>query len=80
MEVVIDRIIIKAEAKQRISDSIETALKLADGVVIINVIDGEDLTYNTNFACTKHGVGISEMEPECFLSMHHMAHVKTVRA
>lgn len=80
VEVVIDRIIIKAEAKQRISDSIETALKLADGVVIINVIDGEDLTYNTNFACTKHGVGISEMEPECFLSMHHMAHVKTVRA
>lgn len=66
VEVVIDRIIIKAEAKQRISDSIETALKLADGVVIINVIDGEDLTYNTNFACTKHGVGISEMEPRMF--------------
>lgn len=66
VEVVIDRIIIKDEAKQRISDSIETALKLADGVVIINVIDGEDLTYNTNFACTKHGVGISEMEPRMF--------------
>lgn len=66
IEVVIDRIIIKSEAKQRISDSIETALKLAEGVVIINVIDGEDLQYNTNFACTKHGVGISEMEPRMF--------------
>jgi len=66
IEVVVDRIIIKPEAKQRISDSVETALKLAEGVVIINIIDGEDLQYNTNFACTKHGVGISEMEPRMF--------------
>lgn len=66
IEVVVDRIIIKPEAKQRISDSIETALKLAEGVVVINIIDGDDLIYNTNFACTKHGVGIAEMEPRMF--------------
>jgi len=66
VEVVIDRIIVKHESKQRLSDSVETALKLAEGVVIINVIDGDDLQYNTNFACTKHGVGIAEMEPRMF--------------
>ncbi len=66
IEVVIDRVIIKAESKQRISDSIETALKLSDGLVIANVIDGDDLTFNTNFSCSEHGLGIAEMEPRMF--------------
>ncbi len=66
IEVVIDRVMIKAESKQRISDSIETALKLSDGLVIANVIDGDDLTFNTNFSCSEHGLGIAEMEPRMF--------------
>ena len=66
IEVVIDRVIIKAESKQRISDSIETALKLSDGLVVANVIDGDDLTFNTNFSCSEHGLGIAEMEPRMF--------------
>ncbi len=66
VEVVVDRIIIKPESKQRLSDSIEIALKLSEGLVIIDVINGEDLLYNTNFACSKHGVGITEMEPRMF--------------
>ncbi len=66
IEVVIDRVIIKPESKQRISDSVETALKLSEGLLVIDVIDGEDLTFNTNFSCSEHGVGISEMEPRMF--------------
>ena len=66
IEVVIDRLIIKDEIQQRLTDSIETALRLSEGVVIINLIDQEDLTFNTKFACTEHGHGISEMEPRMF--------------
>ena len=66
IEVVIDRLIIKNEIQQRLTDSIETALRLSEGVVIINLIDREDLTFNTKFACAEHGHGISEMEPRMF--------------
>ncbi|MDH8677683.1 excinuclease ABC subunit UvrA [Fusibacter bizertensis] len=66
IEVVIDRIIIKDEIQQRLTDSIETALRLSEGVVIINLIEKEDLTFNTKFACAEHGQGIAEMEPRMF--------------
>lgn len=66
IEVVIDRIVVKEGSQQRLSDSVETALKLSDGLVIINVIEGEDLIFNTKFACPEHGMGISEMEPRMF--------------
>lgn len=66
IEVVVDRIVVKEGIHQRLSDSVETALKLADGLVIVNIIDGEDLVFNTKFACPEHGIGISEMEPRMF--------------
>lgn len=66
IEVVVDRLIIKEGIDKRLTDSIETALNLTDGMVLINLIDGEDLLYNTKFACPEHGVGIEEMEPRMF--------------
>jgi excinuclease ABC subunit A len=66
IEVVIDRLIIKEGIQKRLTDSIETALKLADGLVIINVLDGEDLLFNTKFSCPEHGIGIEELEPRMF--------------
>ncbi len=66
IEVVIDRLVIKDEIQQRLTDSLETALKLSEGVIIINVIDKEDLTFNTKFSCSEHGHGIAEMEPRMF--------------
>ncbi len=66
IEVVIDRIITKDDIQQRLTDSIETALRLSEGVVIVNIIDKEDLTFNTKFACAEHGAGIAEMEPRMF--------------
>jgi excinuclease ABC subunit A len=66
IDVIVDRIIIKEGIRNRLSDSVETALNLTDGRVIINIIDGEDLIFNTNFACPIHGIGISEMEPRMF--------------
>jgi len=66
IEVVVDRLIIKEGVDRRLSDSLETALHLTDGLVLVHVIDGEDMTFNTRFACPEHGVGIDELEPRMF--------------
>ena len=64
--VVVDRLVIKEGIQQRLSDSIETSLKLSEGIVTINRVDGGDFTFNTKFSCAEHGVGIAEMEPRMF--------------
>ena len=66
IEVVVDRLVIKEGIQQRLTDSLESALRLSEGIIIINVIDGEDMTFNTHFSCSEHGQGISEMEPRMF--------------
>jgi excinuclease ABC subunit A len=66
IEVVVDRLVIKESIQQRLTDSLETVLRLSEGLIIINVIDGEDLVFNTQFSCPIHGQGISEMEPRMF--------------
>lgn len=66
IEVVIDRLITKEGIQKRLSDSIETALKLSDGLVIVNIIEGEDMLFNTKFSCPEHGIGIGELEPRMF--------------
>ena len=66
IEVVVDRIIIKDGIESRLTDSIETAVKLSDGLVIAQVIDGEEILYSTKFACPEHGVGIEELSPRMF--------------
>ena len=66
IEVIIDRLIVKEGIQQRLTDSVETALRLTEGLIIVNIIDKEDLTFNTRFSCAEHGLGISEMEPRMF--------------
>jgi len=66
IEVVVDRLIVREGMEKRLSDSVETALKLSEGLLIINIVDGEDIVFNTKFSCAEHGVGISEMEPRMF--------------
>ncbi|TCO70745.1 excinuclease ABC subunit UvrA [Marinisporobacter balticus] len=66
IEVVIDRIIVKQEIENRLADSIETTLSLSDGLVVVNVLEGEDLTFSTKFSCPEHGMGIEELEPRMF--------------
>ena len=66
IEVVVDRIIVKDGIESRLTDSIETAVKLSDGLVIAQVIDGEEILYSTKFACPEHGIGIEELSPRMF--------------
>ena len=65
ISVVVDRIKLHEGMEKRISDSLENALKLADGIVIVDV-DGEETLYNTKYACTSCGISIPEIEPKLF--------------
>ena len=66
IEVVVDRLVIKADVRSRLADSIEVAAGLTGGVVIVNVIDGEDITFSQNYACPEHGVSVEELTPRMF--------------
>jgi len=66
IEVIIDRIVIKEGAGQRLSDSIETALSLSDGIILIDVIDGKELMFSQNYACVDCGISIEELAPRMF--------------
>lgn len=66
IEVVVDRIVVKEGIHSRLSDSLETALGLSDGRVLIDIIDGEELIFNQNHACPYCGFSIGELEPRLF--------------
>lgn len=66
IEVVIDRIVMKDDIDSRLSDSLEAALRLADGTVLIDVIDGEELLFSEHHACPLCGFSIGELEPRMF--------------
>ena len=66
IEVVVDRLVMKDDLRHRLTDSIETALDLADRLVTIDVVDGEVLTFSERFACPEHGVGLPELQPRVF--------------
>ncbi|MBQ2694304.1 MAG: excinuclease ABC subunit UvrA [Clostridia bacterium] len=66
IEVIVDRLVIKDGIRSRLADSIETATKLTDGLLLIDVIDGEEQLYSLNYACPEHGVSIEELEPRSF--------------
>jgi excinuclease ABC subunit A len=66
IEVVVDRLVMKADLRHRLTDSVETALALADGLVTIDVVDGEPQTFSERFACPEHGVGLPELQPRVF--------------
>ncbi|MDQ2982278.1 MAG: excinuclease ABC subunit UvrA, partial [Actinomycetota bacterium] len=66
IEVVVDRLVLKPDLRTRLAQSVETAAQLADGLVEVDVFDGESMTFSENFACPEHGVGLPELEPRIF--------------
>ena len=65
IEVVVDRIIIKEGIENRLADSIETSIKLSDGLVIA-LVDDKEILYSTKFACPDHGIAIEELSTRMF--------------
>src|SRR5699024_5547382 len=66
IEVVVDRIVVKKDVESRLTDSLETALSLGSGSVLIDIIDGEEIVMNENHACPICGFSIDELEPRLF--------------
>ncbi|MBQ6346820.1 MAG: excinuclease ABC subunit UvrA [Clostridia bacterium] len=66
VEIVIDRLIVRPDIQQRLTDSLETAMKLAEGLVVASVIDGEDTLFSQNYACPDCGISIGELTPRMF--------------
>lgn len=66
IEIVVDRVVIRPDARGRITDSVETASALSGGLVIADVIGGEPLTFSQNYACDDCGISIEELTPRMF--------------
>src|SRR5690606_32729954 len=66
IEVVVDRLVVRADVRNRLADSLETALSMADGLVIVDVIGGEPLLFSQHFACPDCGISIEELSPRMF--------------
>jgi excinuclease ABC subunit A len=66
LEVVVDRLIIREDLQQRLADSIEISLNLANGLVVVQIIDGEEWTFSRNFACAHCGFSFDEIQPRIF--------------
>lgn len=66
IEIVVDRLVMKEEIKSRLTDSIETATRLADGLVVIDIPGDREELFSLNYACPEHGISIEEMSPRMF--------------
>lgn len=66
IEVIIDRLIIRDGIRQRLAESMETALKMGEGVAYVQVVDGEQLMFSQNFACVDCGISLPEIAPRMF--------------
>lgn len=66
IEVVVDRLVIKDDIKPRLTDSVETATKLSDGLLIVDIVGDREELFSLNYACPEHNVSIEEMSPRAF--------------
>ncbi|MCI6165027.1 MAG: excinuclease ABC subunit UvrA [Lachnospira sp.] len=66
IEIVVDRIAVKEGIEKRLTDSVETTLKLGNGLMTVDVIDGEPINFSQNFSCPDCGISIDEVEPRSF--------------
>lgn len=66
IEVVVDRLVVKEGIQQRLTDSIENVIKIAEGLMIVDVVGGEPINFSMSFSCPDCGISIDEIEPRSF--------------
>ena len=66
ISIVIDRLVMKKDLRKRVADSVETALNLGEGILLIDIIDGKELVFSQQFACLDCGVSYEELSPRIF--------------
>ena len=66
IDIVVDRLVVKPGIEKRLTDSLENVFELTEGNAIVDVVDGEQMTFSQNFACPDCGISIDEVEPRSF--------------
>ena len=66
IDIVVDRLVVKEGIEKRLTDSLENVFELSEGTAIVDVIDGEQMTFSQNFACPDCGITLDEIEPRSF--------------
>ena len=66
IEIVVDRLVVKEGIEKRLTDSVENALELAEGLLVIDVLDGEKMNFSQSFSCPDCGISVDEIEPRSF--------------
>ena len=66
IEIIVDRLVIKPGIESRLTDSIETVMSLSGGMLIVDVIDGEEMLFSQSYACPEHNISIEELNPRMF--------------
>lgn len=66
IEIVVDRLVVKEGIERRLTDSIENVLALTEGLLVVDVLDGEPVTFSQSFSCPDCGISIDEIEPRSF--------------
>ena len=66
IEIVVDRLVVRDDIQSRLTDSLETAIGLTGGLVIVDVVDGEEMMFSQNYACPEHNISIEELNPRMF--------------
>ena len=66
IDIVVDRLVVKEGIERRLADSIENVLNLAEGLLVVDVVGGDPMTFSQSFSCPDCGIGISEIEPRSF--------------
>ncbi len=66
VEISIDRLVVKPDVQSRLTDSLETAIALTGGLVVVDVVDGEEILFSQNYSCPEHNISIEELTPRMF--------------
>ena len=66
IEIIVDRLVVKPGIEKRLTDSVENVLHLAEGLLVVDVIDGEQMNFSQSFSCPDCGISIEEIEPRSF--------------
>ena len=66
IEIIVDRLVVKPGIEKRLTDSIENVLNLAEGLLVVDIIDGETMNFSQSFSCPDCGISIEEIEPRSF--------------
>lgn len=66
IEIVVDRLVVREGMEQRLSESIETVSALTGGILLVDIVDGDEIVFSQNFACPDCGINIEEIEPPMF--------------